>query len=316
MEPVMTTKKPYGVILSAGKGSRIDPFNTSYPKPLLPIANKPIMGHHIDVFRSLGITDVKIVVGHLMNSIVNHFGRGADFGVDIEYVEQKATLGIAHAVGQVADRVDGPFLLVLGDIFYAPVKIESMLKQFEAQGGGAVLAVMREPDEERLKKNFSVDLGEDGLVKRVTEKPSVISNNLKGCGIYMFGQEIFDAIRKTPRTAMRDEYEISSSIQILIDDGHPVSVAEVVAWDHNITFPSDLLLGNLEYLKQQKLTEVIAESACIHADSVISESVIGENVRITAPATIRRSVVLPGVHINKAVEITDMIVSPDNWFQC
>ena len=312
----MTMKKPCGVILSAGKGSRIDPFNTQYPKPLLPIADRPIMGHHIDVFRSLGITDVKIVVGHLMNSIVNYFGRGQDFGVNIEYVEQESTLGIAHAVGKVADLVDGPFLLVLGDIFYAPIKIESMIEQFNEQGGGAVLAVMCEPDEARLKKNFSVELGPDGMVTRVVEKPSMVQNDLKGCGIYMFGGEIFDAIRKTPRTAMRDEYEITSSIQILIDDGHPVSTAEVIAWDHNITFPEDLLLGNLEYLKQQGLSEVISESAQIHDDCVIRNSVIGDDVHITEAATITRSVVLSGSRIDRAVEITDTIVSPNNWFQC
>lgn len=312
----MTLKKPCGVILSAGKGSRIDPFNTQYPKPLLPIANRPIMSHHMDVFRELGITEVKIVVGHLMNRIVNYFGRGQDFGVNIEYVEQEATLGIAHAVGQVAGHVDGPFLLVLGDIFYAPIQIETMIEQFNTQGGGAVLAVMREPDEARLKKNFSVELGADGMVKQVIEKPSVVTNDLKGCGIYMFGPEIFDAIRKTPRTAMRDEYEITSSIQILIDDGHPVSVAEVVAWDHNITFPKDLLLGNLEYMKQQGLTEVIAESAQVHKDAVITDSVIGENVQITAGAMITRCVVLPDARIDRAVEITDTIVSPHNWFQC
>ena len=305
-----------GVILSAGKGSRIDPFNTHYPKPLLPIANQPIMGHHIEVFKSLGITQVKIVVGHLMDKIINHFGRGESYGVEIEYVEQGATLGIAHAVGQLANHVDDDFILVLGDIFYAPRDLPKMIEQFEQQGGGAVLAVMTENDEESLKKNFSVDLGDDGLVRRVIEKPRRPTNNLKGCGIYVFGPEIFDAIRKTPRTALRDEYEITNSIQILIDDGHPVGVADVVAWDYNITFARDLLHGNLKYLKEHDLGNVVAESAEIHPDAEIENSVIGERVRITAPAKIVDSVLLPDAVVGRASEIREVIVSPENWFQC
>lgn len=305
-----------GVILSAGKGSRIDPFNTHHPKPLLPIANVPIMGHHIEIFKSLGIRRVKIVVGHLMDKIINHFGRGADHGVEIEYVEQRNTLGIAHAVAQLADVVDGSFMLVLGDIFYAPRDLDTMVAKFDAQGGGAVLAVMREDDPERLKKNFSVELGDDGLARRVIEKPRIPPNDLKGCGIYMFGPEMFDAVRKTPRTALRDEYEITSSLQILIDDGHPVSVADVVAWDYNITFAHDLLHGNLKYLEDKGLDSVIDETAEIHPDAVIEKSVIGPRVKITVPVKIRKSVLLPDTVINRPADMEEVIASPETTYQC
>lgn len=305
-----------GVILSAGKGSRIDPFNTHYPKPLLPIANLPIMGHHIEIFKTLGIRRVKIVVGHLMDKIINYFGRGDAFGVEIEYVEQEATLGIAHAVGRLESHVDGPFLLVLGDIFYAPRNLEQMVTLFEQQKGGAVLAVMVEEDVERLRKNFSVELDMNGCVRRVIEKPRNPPNNLKGCGIYMFGPEIFDAVRKTPRTALRDEYEITTSIQILIDDGYPVSVADVVAWDYNITFPKDLLLGNLKYLEEIQKSAVIAASAKVDPGAIVERSVIGENVVISAAARIRDSVLLNGARVTRAVDVSNMIVSPETWFQC
>lgn len=305
-----------GVILSAGKGSRIDPFNQHYPKPLLPIANLPIMGHHIEIFKSLGVKKVKIVVGHLMEKIIGYFGSGEKFGVAIEYIEQESTLGIAHAVGRLEKYVDGPFLLVLGDIFYAPRRLDDMVVRFAAQKGGAVLAVMTEDDPERLKKNFSVELDALGRVRRVIEKPRNPPNNLKGCGIYMFGPEVFDAVRKTPRTALRDEYEITSSIQILIDDGHPVSVADVVAWDYNITFPEDLLQANLKYLDEHGMAAAIAPTAKIHADAAIERSSVGDGVVISQPVRIRDSVILPGSRITRAAEISNMIVSPETWYQC
>ena len=310
------TESLTGVILSAGKGSRIDPFNTHHPKPLLPIANIPIMGHHIEIFKSLGIRRVKIVVGHLMDKIINHFGRGSDYGVEIEYVEQRNVLGIAHAVAQLSDIIDEPFMLVLGDIFYAPRNLETMLTKFDEQGGGAVLAVMREEDPARLRKNFSVELDENGLARRVIEKPRTPPNDLKGCGIYLFGPEMFDAVRKTPRTALRDEYEITSSLQILIDDGHPVSVADVVAWDYNITFAQDLLHGNLKYLQDKGLESVIDESAEIHPDAVIERSVIGPRVKIEVPIKISTSVILPGTVINREADLNEVIASPETTFQC
>ena len=68
-------------------------------------------------------------------------------------------------------------------------------------------------------------------MRRVIEKPLRVPNSLKGCGIYLFDQRIFEAVRRTPRTAMRDEYELTDSIQILIDYGYPVRTANVVDWD-------------------------------------------------------------------------------------
>ncbi len=305
-----------GVILAAGKGSRIDPFNAHFPKPLLPIANRPIIEHHIDIFRSLGITEIKIVVGHLMEKIITHFGKGEKFGVDIEYVEQQATLGIAHAVGQLSNVVTGSFLLVLGDIYYAPKQLGLMVKQFETQGGGAVLAVMREPNLEAMKKNFTVEQGEDGLVRRVVEKPRNPVNDLKGCGIYLFADEMFDAIRKTPRTALRDEYEITNSIQILCDDGYPVSIAEVVEWDCNITFAKDLLNANVQYLDRHQLNNLIAPSAEIHKEATLDHVVVGDGAKILVPTSIKNAVILPNTVIDRGSNIEEMIISKEEWHQC
>ncbi len=310
------SQKMTGVILAAGKGSRIDPFNAHFPKPLLPIANKPIIEHHIDIFRSLGIQNIKIVVGHLMEKIITHFGNGSAFGVNIEYVEQQATLGIAHAVGQLSQVVRGTFLLVLGDIYYAPKQLGLMVHQFESQGGGAVLAVMREDNLEAMKKNFTVEQGENGLVRRVVEKPRNPVNNLKGCGIYLFGDEMFDAIRKTPRTALRDEYEITNSIQILCDDGYPVSVAEVVDWDCNITFARDLLDANVEYLKRQGLVNLIDSTADVHPDAKLESVVVGSGVKINVPAHIRNAVILPDTTVGRGHNIEEMIISKEEWHQC
>jgi len=85
--------------------------------------------------------------------------------------------------------------------------------------------------------------------KKVIEKPGYLVHNIKRCGLYLFDLRIFDAIRQTPRTAMRDEYEITDSIQILIEDGFLVKQLTIVKEDVNLTVPDDLIKSNMWMLK-------------------------------------------------------------------
>lgn len=305
-----------GVILSAGKGSRIDPFNTHYPKPLLPVGNVPILGHHLNQLKAVGVRDVKIVVGHLMDHIINHFGRGGDFGVAIQYVEQSQTLGIAHAVSKVEPFVSGPLLLCLGDIFYLTSGLDRMVRRFRQGDVAAVIAVMEDHDPASLRKNFSVENDAEGYVQRVVEKPLHARTHLKGCGIYLFGPEVFDAIHKTPRTALRDEYEITTTLQIMIDDGLKVAAEAVVDWDLNVTFPKDLLAGNVHYLRHIGQTNLIDPSARIHAGARIVDSVIGKDVVVEAPIRIEESVILPGSVVSAGEDLRKTIVSREIVIRC
>ncbi len=305
-----------GVILSAGKGSRIDPFNAHYPKPMLPIVNRPIVEHQIEHMRGLGIRDVVIVVGHLKEYVQEYFGDGSRLGVTIRYVEQKQTLGIAHAVMQLERHVDGPFLLFLGDIFYVPKDLASMVESFESGGVSAVLAVKREADPTAIHKNFSVAVDDKLRVSKVVEKPRYLVNNLKGCGIYLFGPEIFDAIRQTPRTAMRDEYELTTSIQIFIQDGYWVKAAEVVDWDYNITLPWDLLDCNQRYLRQLGQRNAVAPSAVVHPGARLEGAVIGDRVTVTRPTRIVNSVLLPDTRVDSDEDLEDCILSREIKIRC
>ena len=107
-----------GVILAAGKGARMYPFSERSPKPILPILNRPLLTHQIEVMRDSGIAEIHIVVGHLGYQVASTFGDGSRYGVDIHFVEQESMLGLAHAVGALESRVQLPFLLMLGDIYF------------------------------------------------------------------------------------------------------------------------------------------------------------------------------------------------------
>ena len=310
-------KKPYGVILAAGKGQRITPLSFKVPKPLLCICNKPIIQYQIESMSNLGIKEFIIVVGHLKESIQEYFGDGSALGVKIKYVEQKEKLGIAHAIGQLEDHLDKPFLLFLGDIFFVPKNLGLMLEIFYKRHAGAVLAVKKESDPNSIRKNFTVILGDKAQrVTRVIEKPRYLSTNLKGCGIYLFSLAIFDAIRNTPRTAMRDEYEITTAIQILIEEQSLVYAADVIEWDMNVTVPCDLVKCNQKWLKKIGQRSVIDPTARLHQGVRVINSVVGRNVVINNPLTVKNSVILDGVRINKPADITNSLVAGDFSVVC
>src|SRR5512144_1424059 len=140
-----------GAILAAGRGTRMQPFSEQFPKPLLPVGNKPIIEHQIEIMKSVGINEIFVLIGHKGYEISKVLGNGARYDVSIRYVEQTNPLGIAHAVGRLGDDIDRPFLLMLGDIFFVPENLGSMFDRFEEQGGGAILGAKLEDDEQAVK---------------------------------------------------------------------------------------------------------------------------------------------------------------------
>ena len=311
----MNTPNYQGVILAAGHGSRMGPFGEQLPKPIAPICNKPLLAYQLEHMHALGIEDVIIVIGHLGHHISDTLGDGADYGVRIQYVEQKERLGLAHAVGQLEKRIDRPFLLFLGDIFFQVPDLRYIFDEFETHNTSAVLAVKEETDIEAVKKNFAVLLRDDETVRRVIEKPRHVENMLKGCGLYLFDLHIFDAIRRTPRTAMRDEYEITDSIQILIDDEYTVRIARVVEWDMNLTFVGDLITCCTRQLEQQGLRKLVGDNCQIAEGTILLDTVVGDNAIIATPAKFERCVILPSAKLDNGQNLTNAIVTKDDVLQ-
>ena len=168
-----------------------------------------------------------------------------------------------------------------------------MLVRFREEQLGGVLACKREPDLEAMKRNFAVMARDDGIVTRVVEKPRFPRTDLKGCGIYLFDQSFFDAVRRTPRTALRDEYEITDAIQIFLDDGYSVAAAEVVKADMNVSYPKDLLDLNLLLLEQRG-----------------EESWVAKDVEGADAAQVRRSVVMAGCQLGAGAELDECLCFP------
>lgn len=308
--------KILGVILAAGKGSRMYPFTERCPKPILPVCNRPLLAFQVESMAELGIADILVVIGRYGFEIVRALGDGQQFGVRLHYYEQDSALGIASALRCLEPFIDRPFLLFLGDIFFVTHDLGRMMDVFEREELRAVLATKIETDREAIRRNFSVHEGPDGLVTRVIEKPRYVEGNLKGCGLYLFDQHIFDAIRRTPRTAMRDEYELTDSIQILLDWGFAVKALPVVEDDMNLTCPDDLLRINLAQLERQGMDVLVGAGCGIHPGARIAKSVLGDRVNVAYAANITESVVFPDSELPRMGAIHRRIISPEHVISC
>jgi dTDP-glucose pyrophosphorylase len=308
---------PTGVILAAGRGARMYPFSDRTPKSILPILNRPLLIHQIETMRDSGIMDLHIVVGHLGYQVASVLGDGARFGVHVTFHEQESTLGLAHAVGALEPHLDGPFLLMLGDIyFHLSAPLRPLIDEVRDGRANASLVSMYEPDPEMVRRNFVIQAGEDGLVSRVIEKPRYVDSQLKGCGLYVFDPHIFDAIRRTPRTAMRDEYELTDSIQILIDDGYRVRHWPVVERDLNLTRAEDLLIVNLLELGRRGLDRLVGDGVEMPPGCVVERSVIGDGVIIQHPIRITNAVILPDVIVDSAADLDSVVMNGEHVVYC
>lgn len=305
-----------GVILAGGRGTRMFPISDRYPKPLLPVGNRPLIEYQLELMRELGIEDVYILIGHKGFEIPLVLGDGSRFGLRIRYVEQTQVLGIAHAVGQLEAHIDRPFMLFLGDIYFVPKNLAQMLAMFEEQGGGAVLAVKDEPDPAAIRKNYAVIQDARGHVTKVIEKPRASPNRLKGVGLYLFDLTVFDAIRRTPRTAMRDEYEITDTIQVMIDFGLTVRTANAVLDDINLTTPIDLLHCNLIEARKHPGEVLVGDGARVHPEARLERCIIGSNSTITHPIRLRDVVVFNDTVVEAQTDFERFILMPDAVLDC
>jgi UDP-N-acetylglucosamine diphosphorylase / glucose-1-phosphate thymidylyltransferase / UDP-N-acetylgalactosamine diphosphorylase / glucosamine-1-phosphate N-acetyltransferase / galactosamine-1-phosphate N-acetyltransferase len=296
-----------GVILAAGKGTRM-PFSSDCPKPLLPICNEPLIHRQVRQLAAAGAKSIVVVVGHLGEKIKASLGSGKRHGVRITYVLQEKALGIAHALSLVEPHVGQQFCVILGDLFLEFDDLRAMWRSTTENRLAAVLTV-RKDRFERVKKNFSVELDSRGLVERVVEKPQEPKSLLKGCGVYLFSREIFTAIRLTPRSKLRDEYELTDAIQTMIDRGARVGVSDVVSRDHNLSSPADLLECNIFAMKLQGVESIVPKSCRVGRSAVVRNSVIGDRAEIEEGCELTNSLVFPNARLGGRLDRA--IVTPE-----
>jgi glucose-1-phosphate thymidylyltransferase len=279
-----------GLILSGGSGSRLRPITFTNAKQLIPVANKPILFRVIENIRDAGITEIGIVIGNTGQQIRDAVGRGGRWGVKITYIEQEQPLGLAHAVKISQPFIgDDRFVMFLGDNVIEG-GISPLIAQFADSEWNSQIVLTRIED----PRQYGVaELGDDGRIIRLVEKPKDPPSDLALVGIYMFDHHIFDATDAiTP--SWRGELEITDAIQWLIENGHTVHPYVHRGWwidtgkREDMLEANDLVLEEIEYVVEgyvdrdsQVGRRVTVQRGAEIVNSVVrGPSIIGENARI------------------------------------
>lgn len=130
----------YAVITAGGKGTRVASVNSSIPKPLLPVAGKPVLQHQLECLKRQGVERITLTIGYLGNLIREYFGNGGRFGIKIDYIQEDTPLGTAGALYYLKNSVHDDFFLINGDLIF-DVDLRRVLEFHKAHHGAATLLV-------------------------------------------------------------------------------------------------------------------------------------------------------------------------------
>ena len=310
------------LVLSGGKGTRLQPLTHTHAKQLLPIANKPVLFYALEAIIAAGITEIGVIVGDTGSEVREAVGDGSRFGtgVSITYIQQDQPLGLAHAVKIARPFLgDDRFLMFLGDnfieenltesvarfatdtchyqaqLFFIPVENPQQfgVAEFE-QANGDALAVLGDWQDDTVK------------LVRVVEKPAIPPSNLAIVGLYLFDRHIFAAIDRIVPSS-RGELEITDAIQALLDMGCHVHPHLLQGYWIDTGKAQDMLNANRIVLSQ--LQGSIASPVSIDATSRIDgEVTLGEHVClinsvVRGPSIIGSNVTLTNTYIGPFTSI-------------
>ncbi|WP_297070379.1 bifunctional sugar-1-phosphate nucleotidylyltransferase/acetyltransferase [Thermococcus sp.] len=307
-----------GVILAAGRGERLRPLTDDRPKVVLKVANRPIVEYALENLDPF-VDEFVMVVRYEKEKLAEILGDEFN-GKPVTYVEQLPGDGTAKAIESAKGHVgDGDFIVVNGDIYFEIEAIKDLISVFRRENADAALILKYFDD----LSNFGKVEVERSLVKGIKEKPGGTSG-YANLGIYAFRPTVFEFIKKTGLSE-RGEYEITDTINLMIDGGRKVVYAPYKGYWNDIGRPWDLLTLN-EYLLKNKLRHrvmgtveagavlvppvEVGEGTVIRSGAyVIGPVRIGRNSRIGPNCFIRPYTSIgDNCHVGNAVEIKNSII--------
>jgi len=304
-----------GLIVAAGEGKRMRPITYWRPKPLVPIADVPLIVHILRGFVAAGVREICVVVGHLRDQMTEALGDGSTWGASIHYVVQEKALGTGAAVLLARDYLaDEPFMLSWGDILVPPSHYRRVVDAYDAGVKGVLsLNVVDDPWE-----GAAVYVSE-GLVSRIVEKPArgESTTNFNNAGIFILPGEVLDLTAALPPSP-RGEVELPQAIDELLRSGGRLRAVEVEGYWSDVARPGTALAINASVIEELGSDHWVSPSAEIHPSATVIPPVyvdarakigpgaaVGPNVSlhagvvIEAGAVVSNAILLPGCSVGE-----------------
>ncbi len=303
-----------GVILAGGFGTRLRPLTINIPKPMVPIANKPILHHIIKLLKKNGIKDLIIILYHQPELIKDYFKDGEKFGVNIKYIISDEDLGTCGATALAKEYLKDDFLVISGDIL-TDFNLSEIINFHLKKKSIATITLTRVSNP--LQYGIVITT-EDGKIVRFLEKPSwgeVFSDTIN-TGIYVLNPKIFDFVPE------KKEFDFSKNLfPLLLKKELPIFGYISSGYWKDIGNVKEYKIAHEDIIKGQVDIEIEGERASrIGSDIWMAEDckikniknllgtvVLGNNVKI-GNSRIFNSFIGDNVEIEDGVEISDSII--------
>ena len=314
-----------GVILAAGKGSRLQPITLTRSKAMLPILGKPIVERVMEHLAVNGVKDFILVVSPDDLHITRYFRRESELQVEVRFVYQPKRLGMADALRWAAPLITDDFILSACDNLVSAEHVGRMVAAWQESPHPNGLLTLMPVKPEGSGSTGIVEMA-GPWIKRIIEKPrpEEAPSDISSLPLYCFSRRILDYLPEVSPSP-RGEYELQDAIQMLIDrDGRVGGV--MCEGRLTLTSPADLLAINRQYLmsgdSQPQLapftvgpnTQLITPLRIERGTTIGANCVIGPNVyverdcRIGEGVTIRNAVLLREAMVSDGATVVDQVV--------
>ena len=205
------------VVMAGGKGLRLRPLTEKTPKPMVPVAGKPMVQHIIEGLHSEGFRRIALSINYLGEQIEDHFGDGSGFGVEISYLREEVPLGTGGALSLIESKETRPILVINGDVLLS-AKLVEMLK-FHEESGGTLTVGVKVLD---TQIPYGVVDVEGRTIKAIREKPTY--RDFVNAGVYIVDPKILGLVPRDMR------FDMTELIERVIQSGKVIAFPLHEAW--------------------------------------------------------------------------------------
>ncbi len=278
------------VIMAGGEGSRLRPLTCNRPKPMVPIANKPVMEHIIELLKKYGIKDIAVTLAYMPEIIKDYFSDGSEFGVNLKYFIEDVPLGTAGSVKNAENFLDDTFIVISGDAL-TDINLDKAIEFHKTSGAIATLVLKKV--ENPIEYGIVVT-DQIGRITRFLEKPSwgEVFSDTVNTGIYILSPEVLNNIKSN------QIFDFSKDLfPILLNQNKPIYgfVSEdywcdIGDLDAYVTVQSDILDKKVDVkidAREIRQGVWVADGAIVSKEAIIKPPVlIGKNSVIRAGSTV------------------------------
>lgn len=209
-----------GVIPAAGEGKRMGYLAHILPKCLFPLYDKPIIHYIIENMKEVGIEQIFVPVWYQKDKVIQYFNSiKSKIDMNIQVISlEKLPPGLALTIASTEEYISEPFMTILGDDVTKTPSLKNLIDVFFKKKAIVVEGVVEEKNKEILMSTCCLKIGEKNQILEIIEKPKNPPTNLRGCGVYVFSDKIFEYIKKTPVSSTTNGVEITDTIGLVANE--------------------------------------------------------------------------------------------------